>query len=79
MTIVQAAEFLDVPRSFILKIAKLGELRCRAVGHDRRIPLEALLEYREKMFLAAQKAADEMSQMSQDAGLYEPQANGKAP
>lgn len=67
MTTNQAAEFLDVSRPFVIKLIKKGELPCRMVGKHRRIPSEAVLEYREKMFQQARKAADEMAQLSQDA------------
>src|ERR1700757_3578195 len=53
MTTTQAAEFLDVSRPFVIKLTKRGELPCRMVGKHRRIPSEALLEYREKMFQQA--------------------------
>jgi excisionase family DNA binding protein len=68
MTTTQAAEFLDVSRPFIIKLTQRGELPCRMVGKHRRIPSEALQEYRERMFQQARKAADEMAQLSQDAG-----------
>jgi excisionase family DNA binding protein len=69
MTTTQAADFLDVSRPFVIKLVKRGELPCRLVGKHRRIPSDALLAYREKMFRQARKAADEMAQMSQDLGL----------
>jgi excisionase family DNA binding protein len=69
MTTTQAAEFLDVSRPFVIKLTKRGELPYRLVGQHRRIPSEAVLEYRERMFQQARKAADEMAQLSQDAGL----------
>lgn len=71
LTTTQAAEMLDVSRPFIIKLTQRGELPCRMVGKHRRIPSEAVLEYREKMFQQARKAADEMAQLSQDAGLYD--------
>jgi excisionase family DNA binding protein len=71
MTTTQAAEFLDVSRPFVIKLLKRGELPCRMVGKHRRIPSDALLEYREKMFQQAKGAADEMAQISQELGLYE--------
>src|SRR5262249_42313042 len=73
MTTTQAAEFLDVSRPFVIKLIKRGELPCRRVGTHRRIPCAALLEYREKMFQRAKGAADEMTRLSQDLGLYEPE------
>ncbi|HEV3255539.1 MAG TPA: helix-turn-helix domain-containing protein [Gemmataceae bacterium] len=71
MTTTQAAEFLDVSRPFVIKLIKRGELPCRLVGKHRRVPSDALLKYREKMFQQARGAADEMTQTSQDLGLYE--------
>jgi excisionase family DNA binding protein len=78
MTTTQAAEFLDVSRPFVIKLINRGELRCRMVGKHRRIPSEGVVAYREQMFRRARKAADEMGQLSQEAGLYEQQPRGKA-
>jgi excisionase family DNA binding protein len=78
MTTTQAAAFLDVSRPFIIKLTKSGALPCRRVGQHRRIPSEAVLQYRETMFEQAQKAADEIAQWSQDAGLYETELPRKA-
>jgi excisionase family DNA binding protein len=71
MTTTQAAEFLDVSRPFVIKLIQRKELSCRLVGKHRRIPMEALQEYKEKMFQRAKHAADEMAQISQDLGLYD--------
>jgi excisionase family DNA binding protein len=71
MTTTQAADFLDVSRPFVIKIIKQGALPCRMVGKHRRIPTDALVAYREKMFQQARAAADEMAQTSQELGLYE--------
>jgi excisionase family DNA binding protein len=78
MTTTQAAEFLDVSRPFVIKLTQRGELPCRLVGQHRRIPSEALLAYRDRMFQQARKAADEMAQLSQDSGLYDQEPRGKA-
>lgn len=75
MTTTQAAEFLDVSRPFVIKLIKRGELPCRMVGKHRRIPIDALQEYRKKMFQQAKTAAEEMTRLSQELGLYE----GKEP
>jgi excisionase family DNA binding protein len=74
MTTTQAADFLDVSRPFVIKLVKQGELPCRLVGKHRRIPSDALVAYREKMFQQARKAADEMAQISQELGLYDAEA-----
>jgi excisionase family DNA binding protein len=71
MTTNEAADFLDVSRPFVVKLVQRGELPCRMVGKHRRIPTEAVVQYRERMFQQARRAADEMAQLAQEAGLYE--------
>jgi excisionase family DNA binding protein len=71
MTTNQAAEFLDVSRPFVIKLVQRGELPCRMVGKHRRIPSEAVLRYRDFIFQQASKAADEMTRLAQEAGLYD--------
>lgn len=78
MTTNQAADFLDVSRPFVIKLVQRGELPCRLVGTHRRIPSEAVVRYRERMFQQARKAADEMVQLAQDAGLYDEELPRKA-
>jgi excisionase family DNA binding protein len=74
LTTTQAAEFLDVSRPFVVKLTKRGDLPYRLVGKHRRIPSAALVQYREKMFQRGQEAADEMTRISQELGLYESDA-----
>ena len=71
MTTTQAADFLDVSRPFVIKLIKQGLLPCRMVGKHRRIPSDALVAHREKMFQRARVAADEITQLSQGSGLYD--------
>ncbi len=78
MTTSQAAEFLDVSRPFVVKLTQRGELPYRSVGKHRRIPTDAVVNYREQMFHQARQAADEMSQLAQDAGLYDQEPRRKA-
>jgi excisionase family DNA binding protein len=72
MTTTEAAAFLDVSRPFVIKLIDQGALPFRKVGKHRRIPSDAVLAYREKMYQQAKTAADEMAQLSQELGLYEP-------
>jgi excisionase family DNA binding protein len=75
MTTTQAAAFLDVSRPFVINLTRRGELPCRMVGRHRRIPTGALRDYKEKMFREAKGAADELTRMSQDLGLYDLQGS----
>lgn len=78
MTTTQAAEFLDVSRPFVIKLTQRGDLPCHLVGKHRRIPSKAVVAYRETMFQRARKAADEITQISQEAGLYAQEPPRKA-
>ena len=78
MTTNQAAEFLDVSRPFVIKLVQRGELPCRMVGKHRRILTEAVVQYRERMFQQARRAADELAQLAQDADLYDEEHPRKA-
>jgi excisionase family DNA binding protein len=71
MTTTQAAEFLDVSRPFVIKLIRQGALPCRMVGTHRRIPTDALRVYKDKMFQEAKSAADELTRISQELGLYD--------
>jgi excisionase family DNA binding protein len=71
LTTNQAADFLDVSRPFIIKLIRRGELPCRLVGTHRRIPSDALLAYRELMFRRARAAANEITRITEDLGLYD--------
>ncbi len=70
MTTIEAAEFLDVSRPFVVKLIKRGNLPHRLVGSHRRIPTDALVKYRDGMYQRAKKSADEMTSAAEDMGLY---------
>lgn len=42
----EAADLLNVSRTFVYKLIERGELPCRMVGAHKRIPLEAALAYK---------------------------------
>jgi len=71
MTIGQAAEYLGKSPIYILKLVKKGELPCRTVKKRRRIPRIALEAHKEKLYQQARIALSEMTQWSQDMGLYD--------
>jgi hypothetical protein len=63
----------------VIKLSERGDLPYRLVGKHRRIPIAALAQYRHKMFQQARQAADEMTHMAQNLGLYEmDESPGKA-
>jgi excisionase family DNA binding protein len=70
LTTQQAAEFLNVSRPFLIGLLEAGEIPFRMVGTHRRIRFEDLREYRRRDDMARRRTADELSQLSQELGLY---------
>lgn len=68
LTTVQAAEFLNVSRPFLVKKLEQGEISFRMVGTHRRIELGELMKYREAMHATSKELADKMAQEAQELG-----------
>ncbi|MGH3274169.1 MAG: excisionase family DNA-binding protein [Streptosporangiaceae bacterium] len=70
LTTQQAAEFLNVSRPYLIKILESGEIPFRLVGTHRRIRFRDLSEYKNRDDLARRRAADELTQLTQELRLY---------
>ncbi|MCW2929390.1 MAG: hypothetical protein JWM19_352 [Actinomycetia bacterium] len=70
LTTQQAAEFLNVSRPYLIKLLESGEIPFRLVGTHRRIRFRDLDEYKSRDDLERRHAADELTQLTQDLGLY---------
>lgn len=68
-TTVEAANFLNVSRPFVIKEIEEGRLRHRMVGTHRRIALEDLLAYERAMRERQSSALDRMADNARDLGL----------
>ena len=68
-TTVEAANFLNVSRPFVIKELEAGRLPHRKVGSHRRIALEDLLEYAQKMRAQQAKALDRLADNARELGL----------
>ncbi len=69
LTTVEAANFLNVSRPFVIKEMDSGRLPHRKVGTHRRIALEDLLAYAQKMLATQAGALDRMTKNACELGL----------
>ena len=66
---VEAANFINVSRPFVIKEIDAGRLEHRMVGSHRRIPFEALVKYMNSMREKQNAALDRMTENARDLGL----------
>lgn len=69
LTTVEAANFLNVSRPFLIKEVEAGRLPHRKVGSHRRIALEDVLAYGQKMRERQEKALERMADNARELGL----------
>jgi excisionase family DNA binding protein len=69
LTTVEAANFLNVSRPFIIKEIESGRLPHRKVGSHRRIALEDLLHYASQMRAQQASALERMAGNARELGL----------
>jgi len=65
----EAAAFLNVSRSFVIKEMGEGRLKHRKVGLHRRIAFEDLQAYQAASREKSRAALDELARVSQEAGF----------
>ena len=66
---VEAANFINVSRPFIIKEIEAGKLKHRLVGTHRRVLLEDLIEYKSAMQSKQYAALDRMAENAKELGL----------
>ncbi len=69
LTTVEAANFLNVSRPFVISEIEAGRLHCRKVGSHRRILFEDLQQYLQDMQLRQQEALQRMADNARELGL----------
>ena len=68
-TTVEAANFLNVSRPFVIKEIEAGRLPHRKVGTHRRIALEDLQQYAAHMRRAQESALEQLAANTRELGL----------
>lgn len=66
---VEAANFLNVSRPFVIKEIEAGRLAHRKVGSLRRIAFDDLLEYAQQMRARQANALERMAENARELGL----------
>lgn len=69
LSTVEAANFLNVSRPFVIKEIEAGRLPHRKVGTHRRVLYEDLVEYARKMRAEQEAALDRMADNARELGL----------
>ncbi|MEG4808187.1 helix-turn-helix domain-containing protein [Microcoleus sp. F8-D3] len=71
LTVHQAADLLNVSRSFIVKLLDEGAIPYIEVGSRRRILFQDLMAYKQQRKVQRRQLLDELIEMTEEAGLYE--------
>lgn len=66
LTTQQAADMLNVSRPHLTKLLKQGEIAFEEVGKHRRVPLPALMRYREEKARKQEEAMKALSRLGQE-------------
>lgn len=69
MNTLQAANFLNVSRRFVIKEIEAGRLPCRKVGSHRRIAFEDIVAYAKQMREGQKAALERMAENERKLGL----------
>lgn len=70
LTTQEAADILNVSRPYLVKLLEQGDIPFIKVGTHRRIRISDLMDYKRQRDASRRKGLVELTQMSQDLGLY---------
>jgi len=69
LTIEEAADFLNVSRSYLLDLIESGALPIHLVGAERRVRRDDLARHKEQIDAQRRKVLDELTSEAQELGL----------
>jgi excisionase family DNA binding protein len=71
LTTQQAADLLNVSRPYVVKLLDEGKIPSRTVGKFRRVRFDDVMAYKKVDLAARIKAANELTALSQELGMYD--------
>lgn len=71
MTALEAADFLNVSYSFLIKLLEEGKIPYSKEGAHRRIHFQDLMRYKDQRNINRQQGLQELTQFLQDEGFYD--------
>ncbi len=66
LTTQEAADMLNVSRPHLTKLLKAGKIDFETVGNHRRVPLPALMSFRDAQRASRREGLDELARLGQD-------------
>lgn len=70
LTTQQAADVLNVSRPYLIKLLESGKIGHRLVGTHRRVEAASLRRYQAEVHVKQRAAADELTALGAEMGLY---------
>ena len=67
----QAADLLNVSRPYLVKLVDEGAIPSRKVGVQRRLLLDDVIAYKKVMYAKQLQGMAELTELSQELGLYD--------